>query len=395
MPEPTASSTPQPSWAPTIIATTPAGTLTPIAIPVGKPENYLIYRLLRGSSGLPPLYLYLIDEDRHIPILPDWDVSCLVLSSQHQIAFASRSHGSLAVYNLDYPFVGNEPTLITNEPGFVGCPRSWSPDGRILAISSSERRDLVLWDGRELATIFETQADYSWTRWGDAFVWSSNNRLAFISKTLDDDHSEVFYWDGVFTSNLSQNPAGTDWFPTWSSRGQLAYQTSTEDGSTEIFVWDGVSTRFGAPDRSTFLKITPGLTGSGSYPIWNLQGQLTFTGRGSRIYFWDGQLISFLDVDTDFQFGFYSWNTVGQLAINSPYNGVLVLDPDNAIIFSAETRYPSPAWTDSDQLVYCQGGQGWSLRIWDDGDVIEVLPPDGSYIYAHLPNGKEVVCSSG
>ena len=378
----------------TLAPVTVGPTSTPISLgPIAAEQEYLIYfqESWGTSENDQRLYMYILAEERSSPILQNWTVGWFAISSQNRLAFNSNWDNQPSTYILDYPFNENEPRKIIHPEFQSLVPLSWSPAGNLLALLAYDAYDrgyLIVWDGGGFQTIFEHEF------WWRGLEWSVDGRLAFSGSYLEDQPDEIFYWDGVFTSNLSQNINWEDRAPSWSADGRLAFVSGTGDGYN-LLVWDGIATRLGIPDANTFEQIGAGLTDWYTTPDWNNADQLTFD-YGRDIYTWDGTLLN--SKTYTIPVATYDYGPFGLLALDTFYggnlNGTFVYDSEGQLIFHGNSTYADSAWSAQGQLLFCaRAERGWSIKVWNREIALDVATSGD--IVARWPGSKLIWCSSG
>jgi Tol biopolymer transport system component len=325
-----------------------------------------------------------------------------VLSRDGRLAFASWQNGDAELYILDIGSADTSPDSLSPQYVLDGFPLSWSPDGRYLAYTASDR--LYVWDGETIVDITPEGLDDN-VQWAD-LSWNSDGRLAFtawyyVVYPHEGDTHEVYLWDGNTTTSLRQNPAGEDQAPSWSADGRLAFLSEWND-EYDIFVWDGVSVNNGAPDKESFANIAPEFTFYYSFPGWSPDGELVFIGTSpqdeghAQIYLWDGQTATNISQNLPLHSGSPTWSADGRWAFTtffSPEQLVYVRDADNHTLLKTEGIY-SPAWSSGGILMFCRPDRpDWILSMWDGQQIAELAR--GTEIVAQWESGSGVFCSSG
>ena len=358
-------------------------------------EDYLIYVVDNYPPGQGQLVFYDPDTEQHIPILPEFEIFAISISTNNRLAFSSSAQGDSNIYVVDYPFINNTPVNITQESTWSDYPIAWSADGKYLALQSVEGLEgrLQIWDGKKLSEIYQFKNFISEVTWGPDY------QLAFTQFASNGDPSEIFIWDGSQVVSVSQNPGGVDRFPNWNEKGQLAF-LSERGGEYDIFVWDGLSKKAGIPDVRSFMNVAPDLTGYMSQPEWNHANTLTFTGNAPsesvQIYEWDAQRTHNISQNPEFHNGGQKWRSDGYWSFTTFFSSEQLLyirDEENQTVLSTNGQYPS-AWSQRGYLMFCsKAPSGWTLSMWNGKSVIEVI--SGSIITAEWQNGTGVSCTSG
>jgi Tol biopolymer transport system component len=362
-------------------------------------SDFLLYRI--NLVEQPQIMLYDPVKNVHTQVLPDWDIGAFSLNINNRLAFSAPSDGNNNIYILDYPFTDNTPIELTHDTSSKNYPLSWSPDGSYLLFSSTkdESNKLMLWDGKTVSRIYDYhEAVYEYT-------WNSNNQLAFtdfytFSFPYDGDPSEIFIWDGNKTVSASQNPSGTDRYPAWSNKGQLAF-LSERNGKYDVFVWDGKSMVDDIPDSSAFINAASNLEHSSYGLAWTSSDTLTFSAFGAsdthaQIYEWDGETIRNISNKPSSDNGGQSWSKDDYWSFMAPFSGsqnIHIRNAENHAVLTIDGYY-MPVWSPNGLLMFCANDpSGWVLSIWNGSEIIEIV--HGDSISAKWKNGSGVVCSSG
>jgi len=358
-------------------------------------KEYLVYVVDKYPPGQGQMIFYDPDANKHIPILPEFNVFEISISIDNRLVFSSSAEGNSNIYIIDYPFISSIPVNITQENNLDNYPISWSPDGEYLAFLSRKNEEsyIQIWNGENIAEIYQTRNLIS------EFTWDTNHHLAFTEFSSTDDQAEIFIWDENQVVSVSQNPSGYDRYPTWSRDGQLAF-LSQNGKEWNIFVWDGVTKDGDTPDTSSFRNIAPNLIGYASTPAWSYKNTLTFTGQvpfeTTQIYEWDGKKAHNISQNLEFNNIGQQWANNGYWAFVTFFSNkhlIYIRDENNQTILTTEGQY-TPAWSQNGYLMFCtKASSGWRLSIWNGEKVIEIA--NGPIISAQWRSGKGVYCSSG
>ncbi len=382
--------------------------LTNLALQEPGAEDYLVY-LIRPTLQSSSLILYDIETDTHKPIMQGWEVSAFSLSPGMRLAFSANRDGKNEVYVVDFPY-SETPTLVAAGVSSDYFPVSWSPDGKLLLINSyesnykylPEKGELLIWDERDLFTIYQHQGHVS------EFSLRLDNQLAFTDfYKFNNDQPEILLWDGQSVVNLSQNPNGTDRFPSWNKSGKLAFLSERND-EYDILIWNGISKDdTGSPDTKSFVNVAPELTTYLSRPVWTSSGTIAFDGNHERcgsLYEWNGEFAQRITSNAlgagalACLHGGQTWSKDGVWAFVSHFRfslGLSVLSSNNdSILLSIEDKIVSPpSWNERGVLLFCTRDSEWKLFIWNRVEVLDLV--HGYSILAKWPNGTEVHCNDG
>lgn len=368
-----------------------------IGVGKGSDGNLLAYTHFERKTI--SLTLYDVDNRIGLPMGVPGKISGFSLSADSRLAYSSNETGSDEIYVLDTQ--ADKPTTIniTQTPTSHEVPLSWSPDGRYLAYVSTHDQTplLYVWDGETVMDV--TPDDMHDTSVTYQTAWSDDGQLTFTVWYGFDvfQISEIYLWDGAKTTSLSQNAAGEDRNPVWSSDGRVAF-LSARDGQYNIFTWDGQSYRDGSPDIQPVVDDPSDLIGYASYPGWTADGRLTFTSQTAadthtQIYVWDGKTAADISQNPTLHNDGAQWNRDGRWAFVtrfSPQTFLYVRDSDNHPLLTVEAY--QPAWSSSGYLLFCvpnQSSQG--LSAWNGSDITNIVP--AGVVEAYWDNGKRVDCS--
>lgn len=363
-------------------------------------DDYLIYAITE-LSGESRLLFYDPVEGISTPILSDWEISNISLNEKNQLAFSSSHEGNGEIYILDYPFTRN-PVNISQSTSSEDFLLSWSPDGHYLAFTSEHGDDktLSIWDGNAVSNIHQYKVSIS------ELAWSLDNQLAFTefftsSFPYDGDPSEIYLWDGVSITSVSQNPSGEDRQPDWSRDGQLAFLSNRDGKKYDVLVWDGVSKNDGQPVielQRNDVQMT-----YYSSPTWTNTGLLTVCATGPEdehhyvhIYGWDSQTITNISNNPKLHNCGQTWRTDGYWSFATFFSRkqlLYVRDNENKTQLSIEGY--APTWSPNGLLAFCNFSPempGEKLLLWNGDEVVEIA--QGYRIIAVWRNGARAFCTS-
>lgn len=325
------------------------------------------------------------------------------LSKNGQLAFSSTKDGNTDIYVTDTQQRDEISINITQASDAYDYPLGWSLDGKYLAFASRTVGDksIYIWDGEKTTNITPPNTNPVSRYFSDDIAWNTKNELAFtIWQPTKADSSEIYFWNGRETIDISQTPFGGDSSPVWNTNGQLAF-SSLRNGKYDIFVWDGLSFKDNQADTDSFINIAPELTDYMSFPNWTNKGLLAFNTTGAydshvQVYVWNGQTAYNISLNPDLHNGFPTWSTDGRWAFSTFWSSkqlVYVKDVNNQTIFTANAEYP-PAWSSDGNLAFCtRGSKGWELSVWDGKTISKVT--EGGDISAQWSSGSSISCSSG
>jgi Tol biopolymer transport system component len=376
--------------------------------------RYVPYSVLAYTSrevyNTPEISLSMYDLGHGISatVLPIVDFYDFSFSADGRLAFSLIEQDNAEIYIANTQFLDAPPINIPHNLTTDDYPLGWSPDGRFLAFASyiDEQNALIyVWDGKKAINI--TPENMPETAEAYSVSWSLDGRLAFNIQygfTAEAAPSEIYLWDGNTTTNLSQTPFDGDYVPTWSEDGRLAF-LSTEGGKSQIIVWDGASLKDGLPDRTSFIRVAPELSGFYSYPTWTNDEMLAFTlyseqADKGEIYVWDGQTATNISQNPNTHNSSPSWSPNGYwvfMTSLSPYappitgQSLHIRDRHNNPIDTIDNSIYASAWSAENQLLFCK--PYFVLSLWNGQKIIEVARSGN--IYAQWPGGEGVVCTSG
>lgn len=293
----------------------------------------------------------------------------------------------------------SEPIDLDVLLGMMVYPISWSPDGHMLAFSSyddSNNHLIYVWDGEQLKNITPENMNTPPSSY-DA-EWSTDGRIALtafwlisVYSTLDDgDRSEIYLWDGITTTNLSQNPTGEDELPVWNSQNELAFISSHE-----VVVWDGKSLLSGQADVESFKHVA--LADYNSGPAWTPDNKLAFISQTNedvnvQVYLWDGAQITNISQNPALHNGLPNWSVDHLWAFSTFFSSeqvVYVRDSANHTLLTTEGQ--NHAWSLDGDLVFCDLNKR-GLSMWNQEQVIPLV--SGWEIWAQWRSGQEIICGN-
>jgi len=231
---------------------------------------------------------------------------------------------------------------------FTSNAFSWSSDGRLAFVSYRDgNAEIYVWDGERMTNITQNTANDTNP------VWSSDGRLAFVSNR--EGKSEIYVWDGTVLTNISRSGADNE-FPAWSADGRLVF-VSHRDANSEIYVWNG-----------TTLTNVSRSSGEDKLPVWSVDGRLAFVskqGSNQQINVWDGKTITHIFQSKNYA-GQPAWSMDGRLAfvsIHDLYTEIDVWDGKTITTFPQSKAGVAPKWSTDRWLAFLstetdQGGSG-------------------------------------
>lgn len=230
-----------------------------------------------------------------------------------QLAFSSSRFGSE-----NYIYVWDGETVLNITPDDMpGDPdnyeASWSFDGRLAftawfgSTGDAPKSEIYLWDGSTTSNLSQNLAAED-----RGASWNIDGELAFTSSLGGE--SRISIWDGVsFKDGLPDSgtfinaSSGLDPYtpsPTWTSDGRLAFGASSpQDEHIQIYVWDGQTT--------TNVSQNPGMHNGG--PRWRDDGYWAFvTGFSSEqlLYIRDAENRTILTTEGQYT---PAWSSDGRL----------------------------------------------------------------------------------
>lgn len=182
-----------------------------------------------------------------------------------------------------YLWDGNSTANLSQNSGGDDRSPIWSADSQIAFLSAQNNTyDILVWDGVSINNGLPDRTTFTniapeLTNYYSHPTWTNEGLLAFGAQGEQDDHIQVYVWDGQSASNLSQNPDSHNGRAAWSVDGKWAFVTYFSQEEL-LYIRD-------ANNRNLF--ITEGQYG----PVWNSSGFLAFCTRSKSLFVWDGHKI--------------------------------------------------------------------------------------------------------
>lgn len=239
-----------------------------------------------------------------------------------RIAFETNRDGNFEIYAMNED--GTGVTRLTTDTAIDVLP-AWSPDGSIIAFSSSRDRsspglDIYLMradDGTILKRLTNTPGQ------NGRVAWSRDGRIAFTSTRTDPAHAEIWVMngDGSDPVQLTHDNAFAN-VPSWSPDGSRIVFQSDRDGHDQLYVMNA--------DGSGLTRLTNS-AGNDQAPAWSPDG--------SKIAFQSDRDAATLGDSTGVEI--YVMNADGtgvtRLTSNSAFDGAPAWSPDGGtIIFDSQ-----------------------------------------------------------
>lgn len=292
-------------------------------------------------------------------ILGSLTITLLVIGGRN-----SLSSSGLLLYNIGSNFVimdTERHTTLSLSPDYRPYQDfyGWDRQSHFAFLSDRDgNTEVYIWDGLNYTNI----SQHPFNDWRPAM--NPDGRVAFASER--DGNMEIYVWDRGQLTNVSQNPASDD-YPAWSDDGRLAW-VSNQDGDLDIYVWDGAGARDVSQNSAVDLS-----------PAWSRDGRLAWisgTGADKKIQLWDGSNIT--DVAGGSELRHLAWSSDGKLAFEI-LQDVYVWDGQNTINVS-ENRYSSdidPTWSPDGRLTFVSLRNGHpDLYIWDGTSITPLTDDD-------------------
>lgn len=189
----------------------------------------------------------------------DWDdIDPSVSTDGARIAFSSHRSGFWDIFILD--LVSGSETQVTNSPAYDGHP-TWSSDGQWLAYESyvSGSMDIFIRSYSDLTAAPIQLTSNSGDNFSPAWAPAPGREIAFVSNRTGDDEIWIAHLDQADNrfSNISQNPASSDFAPAFSPDGKTISWSTDHEGTAQIVVYnqaDGSKRNSGFGSLSTWKK---------------------------------------------------------------------------------------------------------------------------------------------
>lgn len=149
----------------------------------------------------------------------------------------------------------------------------WSAYGELAFVSGTDDDYIIsVWDGKSFDNGVPNRNTFITLPLSIHFVpffslnWTNREQLVFMAIPLQENHVQIFLWDGQTATNISQNPKHHNGSPTWNQYGEWAFVTFFSSEQL-IYIRDA--------QNRTILKT------EGQYsPAWSSDGMLLFCRRG-------------------------------------------------------------------------------------------------------------------
>ena len=204
----------------------------------------------------------------------DWSPDCKRLVLAYDKASPNQGDIDVNVVNFD----GTDFKVLAGTDGKLSHEEwpSWSPDGQLVAYSSTRDDNQELYvvkpdgtDRKRLTTDLGIDAHPAWS--------PDSKRIVFATSRWGDFELAVMNADGSDLKRLTESP-GLDDYPRWSPNGKRIAFTTNRDGNLEIYTID--------PDGKNPRNETQH-EGIDNFPSWTADGRLTFVSNrdgGFEIY---------------------------------------------------------------------------------------------------------------
>lgn len=227
----------------------------------------------------------------------------------------------------------------------------WSTDGRFVFLSEADMNtEVYLWDGLTYTNI----SQHPRNDWRPSI--SRDGKVAFASER--DGNMEIYVWDAGVLTNITQHPAADD-YPQWSADGRLAF-ISTRDGVNDVIVWDGAA----------FHNISQTPNSEEMALVWAPDGRLSFASKASgdwQVMIWDGSSVTHAEHPA-YPPNELAWSADGRMAYSDSQE-VWVWDGQTAIQVTAlnSALDYAPAWRADNTLTYVtwRSDGSYALVLWD------------------------------
>ena len=246
--------------------------------PVWSPDGkQLVFARHRGAT----IYLYLLTaetgEERRLTDRTDPEYDAVWSPDGKELAFVfdktSPGQGDLEVYRVGVD--GKKMTPVVTSAGKLSHEEwpAWSPDGRLLVVSSTRDGNQELYriqtDGQSIERLTNDPAIDAHPAWSPDGQW-----IAFSTSRWGDMELAVMRQDGTGLTRLTDS-RGLDDYPAWSPDGKRIALASNRDGNFEIYSMD--------TQGKTLRNLTrnPGLD---MFPTWTPDGRLTWVSNRSGAF---------------------------------------------------------------------------------------------------------------
>lgn len=182
---------------------------------------------------------------------------------------------------------GNTTTSVSQNPSGNDRSPSWNTDGELAFLSERDGEyDIFIWDGISKSNDKPDINSYqnispSLTNYYSNPIWTNSGSLTFIAFGPEDQHAQIYKWDGQTATNISKNPGLHNGGQSWRSDGYWSFATFFS--SPLLYVRN---------ERNQTQ-----LTVEGAYaPAWSQNGLLMFCSYapapyGWQLSMWDGEKV--------------------------------------------------------------------------------------------------------
>jgi hypothetical protein len=126
---------------------------------------------------------------------------------------------------------GNTITSVSQNPTGNDRSPSWNENGELAFLSERDGEyDIFIWDGisknKDKPDINSYQKIApNLTNYFSYPVWNNAGLLTFIAFGLEDQHAQIYEWDGQAANNISKNPDSHNGGQSWGSDGYWSFAT--------------------------------------------------------------------------------------------------------------------------------------------------------------------------